>query len=72
MCVKVIASQRWDVFLRHGVYYEKVQFSCFFIKRCDMTEFKRFFGKAAVNRHCQETFQTEKTGSERSDAAGMS
>jgi len=20
MCVKVIASQRWDVFLRHGVY----------------------------------------------------
>ena len=25
MCVKVIASQRWDVFLRHGEYGKKVQ-----------------------------------------------
>ena len=26
MCVKVIASQRWDVFLRHGVFLHCVLF----------------------------------------------
>ena len=34
MCVKVIASQRWDVFLRHGVHiYRMVSYHivCFHI-----------------------------------------